>query len=264
MIDMEPTSEPTPDAPSLETIQETHQRLGDLIRHTPVWQWHGFDSKRMSGDAQIFLKLELFQYAGSFKTRGALSVMLGLEPALLRCGVTTVSAGNHAMAVTHAARSLHTTAKVVMPKSADAFRVDACRQQGADVILVDDVHTAFETAKRIETEEGRFFVHPFEGWGTVCGTATLGLEFGQQVPELDAVLVPIGGGGPVRRSGPRHQTDPTPLRRHRCGANRRRFDASKFCRRLTARHRFGPNHRRQPGCSVRRPVYVPDLPRPRR
>jgi threonine dehydratase len=99
------------------------------------------------------------------------------------------------MAVAYAARVLGTTAKVVMPKTASAFRVARSRALGAEVELVDDVHHAFERVKQIEREEGRSFVHPFEGPLTALGTATLGLELLAQAPDLDAVLVPIGGGG---------------------------------------------------------------------
>jgi threonine dehydratase len=109
--------------------------------------------------------------------------------------VTAVSAGNHAMAVAYAAGVLGTTAKVVMPRSANPFRVGRCRELGAEVDLVDDVHAAFSRVKQIEAEEGRTFVHPFEGPLTALGTATLGLELVEQVPDLEAVIVPIGGGG---------------------------------------------------------------------
>jgi threonine dehydratase len=109
--------------------------------------------------------------------------------------VTAVSAGNHAIAVAYAAKTLGTSAKVVMMKTANPFRVERCRSYGAQIILADDVHSAFDTVHRIEAEEGRSFVHPFEGPLTILGTATLGLEWCRQVPGLDAVILPIGGGG---------------------------------------------------------------------
>jgi threonine dehydratase len=143
----------------------------------------------------MFLKLELFQYTGSFKPRGALTVMLNLDQATLARGVTAVSAGNHAIAVAFAAQLLGTTAKVVMPKTANPFRVASCRAYGAEVVLVENVNAAFARVQQIQQEEGRFFVHPFEGPLTILGTATVGLEFATQVPDLDAVIIPIGGGG---------------------------------------------------------------------
>ncbi len=181
-------------APTLEEIGAARARLGNLIVQTPVWRWRGDEIERAAG-TQPFLKLELFQHAGSFKPRGALTVMLDLPPDKLARGVTAVSAGNHAMAVGYAARALRTTAKVVMPKSANPARVEGSKAYGAEVILVDDVHEAFAKVKEIEATEGRTFVHPFEGPLTALGTATLGLELCEQAPEIEAVIIPIGGGG---------------------------------------------------------------------
>jgi threonine dehydratase len=143
----------------------------------------------------VLLKLELFQYTGSFKARGALTNMLNLAPDALARGVTAVSAGNHAIAVAYAAKTLGTSAKVVMMKTANPFRVERCRSYGAEVVLAEDVHNAFDTVRRIEKEEGRSFVHPYEGELTILGTATLGYEWCRQAPDLDAIIVPIGGGG---------------------------------------------------------------------
>jgi threonine dehydratase len=95
------------------------------------------------------------------------------------------------MAVAYAATALKTTAKVVMPKSANPYRVQRSRELGAEVELVDDVHQAFARVKAIEASEGRTLVHPFEGPKTALGTATPGLEIVEQVPDLDAVIVPV-------------------------------------------------------------------------
>lgn len=182
--------------PTLDEIRDARERLGDRVRETPVWQWRGREIEEAVGaETEVFLKLELFQYAGTFKPRGALVNMLALPPQTLARGVTAVSAGNHAMAVAYAARVLGTTAKVVMPKSANPARVAGSRAYGAEVVLVDDVHKAFDEVHRIEREEGRTFVHPFEGFRTALGTATVGFELMRQVPDLDAVIVPVGGGG---------------------------------------------------------------------
>ena len=182
--------------PTLDEIRAAKERFGPLIAQTPVWHWQGNLLERAVGQrTAVFLKLELFQFAGTFKPRGALNVMLNLAREALDRGVTAVSAGNHAMAVSYAARALKTTAKVVMPKNANPARVAGCKAYGAQVELVDDVHRAFERVHQIEAEEGRTFVHPFEGPLTATGTATVGLELCAQVPQLDAVIVPIGGGG---------------------------------------------------------------------
>jgi threonine dehydratase len=182
--------------PTLAEIRAARQRLGDLVVETPIWRWRGREiTDHLDGDTQVVLKLELFQHTGTFKPRGALTVMMALDAATLARGVTAVSAGNHAIAVGYAARVLGTTAKVVMPRTANPARVAACRWWGAEVDLVDDVHRAFERVREIEAAEGRTFVHPFEGPRTALGTATLGLELATQAPDLDAVIVPIGGGG---------------------------------------------------------------------
>jgi threonine dehydratase len=181
---------------SLDAIRAARAVLGERVVTTPVREWTDRGLSALVGpDTRVVLKEELFQRTGSFKARGALAVMLDLEPAVLARGVTAVSAGNHAMAVAYAASVLGTTAKVVMPKTASPFRIAGSRELGAEVELADDVHIAFERVRQIEREEGRHFVHPFEGPRTALGTATLGLEFMEQAPGLDAVIVPIGGGG---------------------------------------------------------------------
>lgn len=179
-------------APTLAAIRSARQTLGDLIRVTPVWQWR---SRRFSEGTEVYLKLELLQYTGSFKPRGALTRMFALTPEQLARGVTAVSAGNHAAAVGYAAAVFNTTAKVVMPQTSDPARVALCRSFGAEVVLVENVHAAFAAAVKIEAEEKRTFIHPFEGPEIALGTATLGLELDEQCPALDAVIVPIGGGG---------------------------------------------------------------------
>jgi threonine dehydratase len=182
--------------PTLAAIREARERIGDRVVVTPVRAWDDDPLTREIGrDTRVVLKEELFQRTGSFKPRGALSVMTALAPEALARGVTAVSAGNHAMAVAYAARVLGTTARVVMPKTANPYRVARCRELGAAVDLMDDVHLAFERVQEIERSEGRTFVHPFEGPLTALGTATLGLELMEQAPDLDAVIVPIGGGG---------------------------------------------------------------------
>ncbi|TAN02590.1 MAG: threonine/serine dehydratase [Rhodanobacteraceae bacterium] len=182
--------------PSMEDIRSARGRLGERVRETPVWHWQGDAIERAAGrGTQVLLKLELFQYTGTFKARGALLNALALSGEERNRGVTAVSAGNHAIAVAFAARTVGTTAKVVMPKTANPARVALCRAYGAEVVLMDDVYAAFDEVKRIEKDEGRRFIHPFEGELTVLGTATVGYELCNQVQGLDAVIVPVGGGG---------------------------------------------------------------------
>lgn len=182
--------------PTLSAIREAREQLGDAVRRTPTWRWQDPDRlAELAPGTELCLKLELLQYTGSFKPRGALLSTRAQDPAAVARGLVAVSAGNHALAVGFAARVAGTTATVVMPRSANPYRVQGCRRLGAQVVLVDDVHAAFAEVDRIVADEGRTFIHPFEGPDTALGTATVGLELMEAEPELDAVVVPIGGGG---------------------------------------------------------------------
>ena len=184
------------DYPTLAQIKDARKTLGSLIIETPAIQWRDPRmSERIGEHTEVFVKLELFQVTGTFKPRGALNVMLNLEQKQLEQGVTAVSAGNHAIATAYAAKVLGTSAKVVMTKNANPLRMQLSRELGAEIILADNPHDAFARVKKIEQGEGRTFIHPFEGPLTLQGTGTAGLEFAQQVPELDAMILPIGGGG---------------------------------------------------------------------
>jgi threonine dehydratase len=167
-----------------------------LVLHTPAHAWRGPNIAAMAGaETEVSIKLELFQVTGSFKPRGALNVIRGLTPAQRALGVTAVSAGNHAIATAYAASMLGASAKVVMTATASPVRVSRAQAFGAEVVLAPDVKAAFEMVERIAAEEGRAFVHPFEGPATAVGTATVALEFLEQAGPLDAVIIPIGGGG---------------------------------------------------------------------
>ncbi len=186
----------TVETPSLDQIQNAREELKDKVRETPVWQFSTDKVQRLTGEeTEIHLKLEFWQHGGSFKVRGALMNMAKMDEEAVKRGVTAVSAGNHAIAVAYAAKEMNTTAKVVMPNTANQVRIDRCREFGAEVVLVDDVHEAFDKVRDIEEEEGRTFVHPFDGEGVALGTGCVGLELMEQVEDLDAVIVPIGGGG---------------------------------------------------------------------
>lgn len=182
-------------APSLAEIHSARSLLGDSVAHTPSWRWRTPGVLARTPGIELHLKLELLQTTGSFKARAALLFALGLDGDARKRGLTGVSAGNHAIAVAHAARAIGSSAKIVMPKTADPWRVGRCRDIGGEVVLVDDVHTAFAEVEHIVATEGRLFVHPFEGPTVAAGTGTIGLEMLEDVPDVDAVVVPIGGGG---------------------------------------------------------------------
>jgi len=181
-------------APSIAAIRDLRDALGDSVHTTPILRCGAID-RFLDNGTTVWGKLEFLQRTGTFKARGALANLRKLSQAQLRAGVTAVSAGNHAIATAFAARVVGTTAKVVMLGSANPARIEACGAQGAELIIVDDVHEAFAVARRIEQEEGRYFVHPFEGPEVATGTGTIGLEICDQLDAFDALVVPIGGGG---------------------------------------------------------------------
>lgn len=182
--------------PSLSDIRKTAAKLSQQVLHTPVWHWQtGAVLDKLEPDTEVWLKLELFQKTGTFKLRGALNCISALDGTARARGVVAVSAGNHAMAVAYAARLAGVPCKVVLPRHASPTRIKACRQDGAEVILEADMHAAFALGQRIVEEEQRTMIHPYDGPLTALGTATVGLELMQQLEHLDAVIVPIGGGG---------------------------------------------------------------------
>lgn len=186
--------------PNIDAIRANRARLGDLIVTTPVRRLvDDAVAEAIGGDTQLWLKEELFQRTGSFKPRGALSVMLDLDRDALDRGVTGLSAGNHAISLGYSARILGSTAKVVMPRTANPFRVQVCRELGVEIEFVDSVGEGFPRVKEIEASEGRTFVHPYESPKTALGTASIGMEFIDQTRDagvmLDAVIVAAGGGG---------------------------------------------------------------------
>ena len=184
----------TVSAPGMDAIRALRRTLGESIRTTPLLRCAGIELALDNG-TEVWGKLEFLQRTGTFKARGALANLHALSQEQLARGVTAVSAGNHAIATAFAARAVGSSAKVVMIGTANPYRISACKSYGAEVILVEDVHDAFEVAKSIEREEGRFFVHPFEGPEVAKGTGTVGLEICEQLDAFDALIVPIGGGG---------------------------------------------------------------------
>ena len=182
--------------PTLDEIRAAATALEGRIVKTPLVRMSdGKMREHLPEGTVVDLKLELFQNAGSFKARGALLSIDALDKQARSNGVTAVSAGNHALAVSWAANREGVDAKVVMPKTADPVRIEGCQKLGTEVVLVDDIHAAFTEMDRIVEEEGRTAIHPFEGRCLTLGTATCGLEIIEALPELDVMIVPIGGGG---------------------------------------------------------------------
>ncbi len=179
-------------APSIKAIETVVQQLQGKVLHTPTVQYAGAALPELE-ESSIFIKLELLQYGGSFKARGALNNIANLKDPSL--GVTAFSAGNHAIAVAFAAYKCGVSAKVVMPETANPYRVERCRYWGADVVFGKTIGDLMTIVATLQREEGRHLIHPFDGQYTVEGTATVGYELCNDVPSLDAVIVPVGGGG---------------------------------------------------------------------
>ena len=183
-------------SPTLEEFRLTAARLKPYIRKTPTFHWEGDTvASRLGTDTEIYLKLELFQRTGTFKARGAVNNTLALSPDQIARGITAMSAGNHAIAAAYAARCVGTSAKVVMQASANPARIDCARALGADILMAENGPVGFRMVEEIVEKEGRTFIHPFDGFRVTEGTGTCGLELHDAVKELDAVVVPVGGGG---------------------------------------------------------------------
>ena len=180
--------------PNIAEIHALRDRLSAQILRTPVMRCASIEEV-LGGNTQVFAKLEFLQRTGTFKARGALATLHGLSAKQRKSGVTAVSAGNHAIATAYAAQAVGTTAKVFILSAPNRTRITACKSYGAEVVMVDDVAPAFDVAQQIQDEEGRVFVHPFEGKSVALGTGTVGLEIHEQVDNFDALLVPVGGGG---------------------------------------------------------------------
>ena len=181
------------DPVTLDDVRAAQARLKGLIAATPCP--YSETLSRLTG-TRVFVKLENLQMTGSFKERGAANVLLLLSDAERRRGVVAASAGNHGLAVAlHAAR-LGIGAVIVMPEWAPLTKVVAARRYGAEVLLHgDNYDAAYARAREIEAERGLVFIHPFDDPRVIAGQGTIGLELCEQVPDLEAVLVPVGGGG---------------------------------------------------------------------
>ncbi len=181
---------------SLKTINAAQQQLEGRIIRTPVLDLRqtGLEDLLPTG-CTATMKLELFQKAGSFKARGNLLSVEALTPDQRAAGVTAASGGNHALALAWAAKTAGISAKIAIPKTADPFRIDGCRALGAELVLCDSILDVFPKMHEIAEAEGRSIVHPFEGYNMSLGAATCGAEFFTDAPNLDIVILPVGGGG---------------------------------------------------------------------
>jgi threonine dehydratase len=184
------------DWPSLQDIRDTARLLTPQIVRTPTLAWNSPTiARRLGADTQLHLKLELFQVTGTFKARGALSWALSLTPEQKARGITAVSAGNHAIAAAFAAKAVGAPARIVVLKSANPLRLAMARDLGAEIIIAENGAEGFAITDKLVKEQGLTFIHPFDGRNVALGTGTLGAEIADDAPDLDAVVVAVGGGG---------------------------------------------------------------------
>ncbi len=184
---------------TLADIEAARRRLQGAIYETPC----AFSQtlSELTG-TRCFVKLENLQMTGSFKERGAANLLLQLTGPERQRGVVTASAGNHGLAVAFHAARLGIPALIVMPEWAPLVKVTSARRRGAEVVLHGaDFDEAYAHARALGEERGRVFVHPFDDPRVIAGQGTIGLELLEQAPELDAVIVAIGGGGLAAGTG---------------------------------------------------------------
>ncbi len=178
---------------ALQDIVNAEERVRDLVQLTPV------DTSRSISErlrTHVMLKLENQQTTGSFKVRGSFNKMLGLSAKERANGVVCSSAGNHAQGVAYAGQKIGTKAYVVMPETSPLVKIMATQGYGAEIILHGRTYDdAYQYARELEKKNGYTFVHAFEDPLIIAGQGTLGLELLKQIPDLDSVVVPIGGGG---------------------------------------------------------------------
>ena len=177
----------------IEDVRAAHARIAAQLSNTPCL--HSRTLSQLTG-AEIYIKFENLQFTASFKERGALNRLLQLEDAERRRGVCTMSAGNHGQAVAYHAHRLGIPATIVMPRHTPFVKVQHTRSHGATVVLHGDtLAEAFEYSQRIQSEHGLTFVHPYDDPAVMAGQGTIALEMLAAQPDLQQLVVPIGGGG---------------------------------------------------------------------
>ncbi len=177
----------------LEDITDAAAALGPYVQRTPLLRAGALG--QMAG-VELWLKAENLQRTGSFKVRGAFNRIRLLSPEERRCGVVAASAGNHAQGVALAARELGVRATVVMPEAAPLVKVESTRGYGAEVVLHGhDFEEAFAHAQALHRDSGAVLVHAFDDPAVIAGQGTVGLEIVEQLPDVQLVVVPVGGGG---------------------------------------------------------------------
>ena len=178
---------------NLEDIEQAQKNIASYIKLIPLTQ-SKFLSELCSGN--VFLKWENQQPTHSFKIRGVINKLLSLTAEEKMNGIVTASAGNHGQAVAYGAQKLGFKAKIVVPTHAPQVKVDGIRQFGAELVLFGETYDEAERkAKELAAREGRLFISPYNDERIVAGHGTVGLEILKDLPNVDSVVVPVGGGG---------------------------------------------------------------------
>jgi len=180
-------------APTKDDIAAAHERIKSYIHRTPVLTSQSIDE--VAG-AQIHFKAENFQKIGAFKARGAMNAALSLSKADLEKGVATHSSGNHAQALARAARILNTPSYIVMPRTSPEIKKKGVRAFGGEIFECEPTLEAREsTLADVIRKTGATEIHPFNNYDVVAGQATAAKELFEDVPDLNAIVTPVGGGG---------------------------------------------------------------------
>ncbi len=176
---------------TLDHVYKANYILRSVVRQTDVLY-----APKLKPGTELYLKTENLQVTGSFKVRGAYYKMSQLTKEERERGVIACSAGNHAQGVALAAQKNGIKAVICLPDGAPISKVEATRSYGAEICLVEGVYDdAYQKAQQLRDEKGYTFIHPFDDPDVIAGQGTIALELAEQVPDMDAVIVPIGGGG---------------------------------------------------------------------
>ena len=174
-------------------IEEAHERIKPFIHKTPVLTSKTLD--QISG-AEIFFKCENFQKIGAFKIRGGMNAVLSLPEEKRKKGIATHSSGNHAQAIAYAAREVGAKAFIVMPDNSPKVKVDAVKGYGAEIFFCEPNQQAREkTLQDVVDKTGAEFIHPYNNYEVITGQATCAKELIEEIPSLDFIIAPVGGGG---------------------------------------------------------------------
>jgi threonine dehydratase len=175
---------------TLDDIARAQARIRGRVNTTPT-----FSSSTLGEELglRVYLKAELFQKTGSFKPRGVFNKLLSMDPAELSHGLVSLSAGNHAAALAYGATAVGAKATIVMPATALPSKVEATRRYGGEVVQTEG--SVLDACLALQRERELTLVHPFDDLAVMAGQGTVGLELLEQVPDVDMVVVPVGGGG---------------------------------------------------------------------